>query len=455
MADPLVVVGGGAAGMSAASAARRTDPSLEIVVVEASGYAAWGLCGIPYYVGAVVAGAGDLVSHPPRFFRDRRGLDLRLHTRAVDLDVHRRRVVTERDGRRERLRYSSLVVAAGAAPVVPPLAGVDDERVFTVRTLDGAKALRSRLDAGRIHRALVVGAGYVGLEMAEALAVRGCEVVVAEALQGGICGLDPEVSGPVETEVRRHADLRLGTALTALEPGDDTVHALLADGTDLAVDAVVMAVGVRPGGELATGAGADVSAEGAIVVDDRMRTSLEHVYAAGDCVAVHHRVLGRAAYVPLGPTANKTGRVAGVVAAGGDAHFAGMVGTAVVKVFDLTVARTGLTLTEARAAGFAAQATDSVAGSRAAYYPGGAPTHSRVVHTGEGRLLGAQLVSTDPATAKRVDVFATALHAGFDVATVAGLDLSYAPPYAPVYDPVVRAAQQAQWRTAAVTAVVA
>lgn len=455
MTAPLVVVGGGAAGMSAASAARRVAPDLEVVVVEATGYVSWGLCGIPYFVAGVVDGAADLVSYPPSFFRDKRGIDVRLHTRAVGLDPRGRRLTVERDGRRERIGYRALVLGAGATPVVPPLPGLDDERVFPVRTLEGARALRSRLDAGRVRRGLVVGAGYVGLEMAEALAVRGCEVVVAEALDGPVCGLDAEPSVQVEAEVRRHADLRLGAALRALEPGGDTVRAELTDGTVLDVDVVVLAVGVRPGSAIARDAGAQATRGGALLVDDRMRTSLEGVYAAGDCVAAYHQVLGRPAYVPLGPAANRTGRVAGTVAAGGDARFAGVVGTAVMKVFDLTVARTGLTLAEARREGLDAVATDSVAGSRARYYPGGAPTHTRLVHETGGRLLGAQLVSADPATAKRVDVLATALHAGFDVDAVADLDLSYAPPYAPVYDPVIRAAQAAQHARSRPSAVVA
>lgn len=454
MTDRLVVIGGGAAGMSAASAARRIDPDLQIVVAEATGYAAWGLCGIPYYVGGVVEAAGDLVSYPPRVFREQRGIDLRLHTRAVALDPTERTVTLERDGRRERLAWTAAIVAAGGAPVVPPLPGVDDDRVATVRTLEDAKALRSRLDAGRVRRVLVVGAGYVGLEMAEAFAARGCEVVVAEALDVVLATLDPELSALVEAEVRGHTDLRLGTALRALEPGLDGLRAWLADGSSVDVDTVVLAVGVRPGSDLARDAGAAVTPQGAVVVDEQMRTSLPGVYAAGDCVAVHHRVLGRPAYVPLAPAANRAGRVAGTVAAGGQARFAGIVGTAVVKVFDLTVASTGLTLAEARAAGLTAQATDSVAGSRAKYYPGGAPTRTRLVHGPDGLLLGAQMVSTDPATAKRIDVLATALHAGLDVAAIADLDLSYAPPYAPAYDPVVRAAQQAQWQIAAAAAAV-
>jgi NADPH-dependent 2,4-dienoyl-CoA reductase/sulfur reductase-like enzyme len=437
LTERLVVVGGGAAGMSAASAARRVDPDLDILVLEATGYAAWGLCGIPYYAAGVVGEPGTLVSHPPDWFREVRGIDLRLHTRAVALDAERH-VVTLDDG--ADIAYATLVVTAGAAPVLPPIPGLDDARVFTVRTLESAIALRRLLDAGAVRRCMVVGAGYVGLEMSEGLVAQGCDVIIAELLPQVMATLDPEVATVVEATVRAHTDLRLGVALRALS-GARQLVADLTDGTRLEVDAVVVATGVRPQATIASAAGATAGPGGALLVDDAMRTSLPDVFAAGDCVAAYHRVLRRPAWVPLGPTANKTGRVAGTVAAGGTARFAGVVGTAVCKVFDLTVARTGLTLAEAQAHGLAATATDSDARSRAAYYPGAEPTRTRLVHGPDGQLLGAQMVSADPATAKRIDVVATALHAGFDVATLADLDLSYAPPYAPVYDPVLRAAQ--------------
>jgi CoA-dependent NAD(P)H sulfur oxidoreductase len=451
----LVVIGGGAAGMSAASAARRVDPALEIVVLEATGYAGWGLCGIPYYVAGVVDDAGDLVAHPPGTFRRERRIDLRLGSSAVALEPDRREVVVRTNGHTERLSYGALVVAAGAAPTAPPLPGLDnDDRIFTVRTLERARDLRGRLDAGRVGRALVVGAGYVGLEMAEALAAHGCEVVVAEMLDRVMPTIDPELASVVEEEVRRRTDLRLGVGLTGVDSGE-RLRAHFADGTSVDVDVVVLAAGVRPVGNLAAAAGARTVGPGALLVDDHMRTSLPGVFAAGDCIAAHHRVLGRPAFVPLGPAANKTGRVAGTVAAGGVARFTGMVGTAVAKIFDLTVARTGLTTAEAQAEGLDVLTTASTAGSRAKYYPGTAPVHTHLVHTPQGRLLGAQMVSADPSTAKRIDVFATALQAGFSVTDVAELDLSYAPPYAPVYDPVLRAAQAAQRSIAATPAAVA
>jgi NADPH-dependent 2,4-dienoyl-CoA reductase/sulfur reductase-like enzyme len=235
----------------------------------------------------------------------------------------------------------------------------------------------------------------------------------------------------------------LASRLVDVDHVDGGLRCRVDDGTHLDADVVVLATGVRPSGGIAAEAGAEVTAQRAVVVDDHMRTSLTDVWAAGDCVVVPHLVLGGAGYVPLGPTANKTGRVAGTVAAGGEARFRGVVGTAVAKIFDLTVARTGLTLSQALEAGIGAAATDVTAGSRAKYYPGSSPTTVRLVHRADGGLLGAQMVSTDPATAKRIDVVATALHAGMDVRDLADLDLSYAPPYAPVYEPILRAAQAA------------
>jgi CoA-dependent NAD(P)H sulfur oxidoreductase len=428
--DGLVVVGGGAAGMSAASAARRVDRELPIVVLEATGHAAYGLCGLPYHLSGVVGSADELFSYPPAYFRERRRLDLRLGAAATAIDMTAREVVYRRDGRTERVGFTSLVVAAGGTAAVPPIAGLAGRRVFTVRTIEDTVALKDLLDAGAVRTAVVVGAGYIGLETAEALHARGVRVTVAERLPRVLPTVDEPVAALVERHVREHVELLLAAEADAVLARVDP-------------DVVVVCAGVRPAGGIAAAVGARTGPGGALTVDERMRTSLPGVFAAGDCVAPHHRVLGRPALVPLGPAANKTGRVAGTVAAGGDATFAGVVGTAVVKVFDLEVARTGLTLAEAAAAGLAAAATDVVHKSRAKYYPGAAPLHVRLVHERGGRLLGAQLVGREGA-AKRVDVVAAALHAGLGVDDLADFDLSYAPPYAPVYDPLLVAAQAAQ-----------
>jgi NADPH-dependent 2,4-dienoyl-CoA reductase/sulfur reductase-like enzyme len=434
--------------MSAASAARRTDPELEVVVCEAGGFAAYGMCGIPYYLGGMVPEPENLLAYPAAMFREKRHIDLRLHTRVTGIDPETRRVhlAASQPGAPslESLDYDALVVASGADPVRPPVPGLDERRVFTIRSLGEAIELRRLLDSGTVRHAVVVGAGYVGLETAEALVSAGLDVDVVEALPRVLGTVDEPVAALVQAELERHTRLHLGERLEAVDRGGAADGGLIAvvDGTEIATDLVVIAVGVRPATDLLIQAGARHLPDRSVEVDEGMRTSLPGVYAAGDAVALPHLVLDRPAWVPLGPAANKTGRVAGTVAAGGSASFKGVVGTVAVKVFELEVASTGLGLAEARAAGLDAVATDEVSRSRAKYYPGSSPLHVRLVHTREGRLLGGQLAGRE-GVAKRVDVLATALYAGLTVADLAALDLSYAPPFAPVYDPVLAAAIKA------------
>jgi len=438
----VIVIGGGAAGMSAASAARRTAPDLDVVVCEAGGFAAYGMCGIPYFLSGTVEHAESLLAYPPEEFREKRGIDLRLHTRVTGIDPDERRVRLSPGGGSEWLGYDALIVASGADPVRPPVPGLGHDRVFTVRSLDEAIKLRRFLDNGAVRRAIVVGAGYIGLETAEALVGAGVEVEVIEALPRVLANVDEPIADLAAAEVARHARLRLGARLNAVHPRGGAGLTAVIDGAEVGTDLLIVATGVRPATDLLLRAGAQHLPDGSVVVDAAMRTSLPGIFAAGDCVALPHLVLGKPAWVPLGPAANKTGRVAGTVAAGGAASFSGVVGTAVVKVFDLEVARTGLGLAEAAAAGLTAAATDTISRSRAKYYPGGSPLHVRLVHGPDGRLLGAQMAGYEGA-AKRIDVLATALHARFTIDDLTALDLSYAPPYAPVYDPVLQAAGQA------------
>jgi NADPH-dependent 2,4-dienoyl-CoA reductase/sulfur reductase-like enzyme len=446
----LVVIGGGAAGMSAASAARRIAPDLDVVVCEAGSFAAYGMCGIPYFLGGTVERAESLLAYPPEEFRQKRGIDLRLRTRVSRIDAGAREVHLTGEGGHGPLGYDALIVASGADPVRPPVPGLDHPRVFTIRSLDEAIELRRLLDTGVVRRAVVAGAGYIGLETAEALVSAGAEVEVIEALPRVLATVDEPIAALAEAELRRHARLRLGVRLDAVHAasGPDGGVTAIVDGAETETDLVVIATGVRPAAGLLIEAGAQHLPDQSIVVDTGMRTSLPGIFAAGDCVALPHLVLDGPAWVPLGPAANKTGRVAGTVAAGGTASFAGIVGTAVVKMFDLEVARTGLGLAEARAAGLDADATDVVSRSRAKYYPGASPLHVRLVHArggpAAGRLLGGQMAGIEGA-AKRIDVLATALYARLTVADLAALDLSYAPPFAPVYDPVIAAAQKAAW----------
>ena len=436
MTRKLIVVGGGAAGMSAASAARRTDGRLEITVLESGPFPSYGVCGIPYYLSGVVPDAQSLVSYPAEEFRERRRIDLRLESPVASIDLKGRRLTTESG---ERLDFDGLVLALGARPIVPRVPGIDHPRVVTVRRLEDAIALRACL--GDVRHAVVVGAGYVGLEMAESLCESGIQVTVIDRLPRVMSTLDLEIAEIVEQEVRRNAELILSSPLMAVHARGNELSVETAE-RSLDTDLVVLALGVQPQTGLVSGQ-AEMTSAGALLVDSKMRTSVEGVFAAGDCVALQHRVLKAPAYVPLGPAANKTGRVAGTVAAGGLASFGGIVGTAVAKVFGLTVAHTGLTLADAKAAGMKAMATDVTAKSRAKYYPGSEPLRVRLVHTAVGQVLGAQIVGRDGA-AQRIDIIAAALHGSMTIDDVASMDLAYAPPYSPVYDPITQAAAAAQ-----------
>lgn len=405
-----------------------------MTVLESGPFPSYGVCGLPYYLGGVIQDPESLIAYPATEFRDRRRIDLLLETSVASVDLDHRIVV---DANGVERPYDALVVASGAVPIVPRLEGADDPRVVTVRRLDDAIRLHPLLDNAR--RGVVVGAGYVGLEMAEALCERGLEVTVIDRLPRVMTTVDAEVAEVIQREVEGHCRLLLGAELTALRPLDDRVDVEY-DGGTIPADVVVLALGVRP----ATGLLPSLEAlpNGALIVDHQMRTSDPHVLAAGDCIALHHRVLDKPAYVPLGPAANKTGRVAGTVAAGGEARFAGVVGTAVVKVFDLTVAHTGLTEAEARAQGWEPEVTQVTAKSRAKYYPGAEPLLVRLIHEPDGRVLGAQMAGRD-GVAQRINVVAAALQARMGIDDLAGLDLAYAPPYSPVYDPLIQAAQAA------------
>lgn len=439
MARQVVVIGGGAAGMSAASAARRAEPAASVIVLEAGPYPSYGVCGIPYYLAGVVPRGEDLIAYPADEFITKRGIDLRLGVGASEVDLVGCSVTTTTG---EELGFDSLIFTAGAQAIVPSIPGVDDPRVVTIRRLEDAISLHEKLN--NVRRAVVVGAGYVGLEMAEALSDRGIDVTLVDRLPRVLTTVDESVAAIAEEEARRHCSVRLGAGLMALHGGVDSIGVELEDGI-IDTELVVLALGVRPATSLL--AGLDCLPNGALIVDEHMRTSHERIWAAGDCVALHHRVLEEPAFVPLGPAANKTGRVAGVCATGGQVSFPGIVGTAVVKIFDLTVAHSGLTLTEAQAAGLDAQATEITAKSRAKYYPGAQPMKVRLIYEPSGRLLGGQIAGQD-GVAQRIDVIAAALHVGMTIDDLADLDLAYAPPFSPVYDPLTQAAQSAQFSRA-------
>ncbi|OMH25325.1 CoA-disulfide reductase [Tersicoccus phoenicis] len=443
----LVAVGGSDAGISAALRARELDPTAEVTVVLADEYPNFSICGIPYYVSGEVGHWRNLAHRTMDDLRDA-GLYVRVNTRAVGIDVSGRRLLVEApDGQRE-LPYDALVVGTGAVPVRPPITGLDSlgpaDGVHLLHTIGDTLALTADLDANRPSRALIVGAGYVGLEMAEGLTARGIDVIQVEALPEVLPSVDPGLGAMVRAELTRHGvEVHTATTVTEVAASDGptrlTVHATGASGQPERwdVDVVLVVVGVRPDTDLLVAAGATTGPRGAVLVDPAMSTGLPGVWAAGDCVVTHHRLLGRA-YLPLGTTAHKQGRVAGENALGGSAVYPGSLGTQVVKVFDLVIARTGVRDSEATDAGFAPATVQSTGDDHKAYYPGAKPVTIRVTgDTATGRLLGAQLVGPLGAEiAKRVDVYATALTHDMRVADVDGLDLSYTPPLGSPWDVV-------------------
>ena len=449
----LVAVGGSDAGISAALRARELDPTTDVTVVVADAYPNFSICGIPYYVSGEVTHWRNL-AHRTHADLEATGMRLRLDTTAIAIDVPGQRVAArDRHGVQSWLDYDELVVGTGAVPVRPPIAGLDRlgpaDGVHLLHSMGDTFALTHILDTIHPKSALIVGAGYVGLEMAEGLTARGLQVTQVEMLPEVLPTVDPELGALVHAELRKHGvDVHTRTTVTAITRTDSPAR-LHVKGTGpdnqprgWDVDLVLVVVGVRPDTDLLVAAGATAGPRGAVTVDETMATGLPHVWAAGDCVATHHRLLGLT-YLPLGTTAHKQGRVAGQNALGGTARFAGSLGTQVVKVFDLVAARTGLREHEAITAGYAPATTQTAPDDHKAYYPGAAPIHIRV--TGDlptGRLLGAQLIGArGTETAKRVDTYATALHHGMTVEQISDLDLSYTPPLGSPWDAVQAAAQ--------------
>ncbi len=454
----LIAIGGSDAGISAALRARELDPDAEVTVVVADAYPNFSICGIPYYVSGEVTHWRNL-AHRTIADLEATGMGLRLDTVARRIDVEGRKLlVTDSHGNEELLSYDELVVGTGAVSVRPPIDGLTDPNALGVD--DGVHLLHSMGDTFAVMRtleesnptsAVIVGAGYIGLEMAEALVARGLAVTQMEQLPEVLPTVDPEIGTLVHGQLADHGvEVLTGTtvrSITRAAPGEDgrlRVEATTADGDVLvrSVDMVLVVVGVRPDTELAVSAGAAMGQRGAIAVDRHMRTNLPHVFAAGDCVVTHHRLLGET-YLPLGTTAHKQGRVAGENALGGNRAFAGSLGTQVVKIFDHAVARTGLRDHEAVRSGFDPVTVGSDADDHKAYYPGSHRIAMRF--TGDattGRLLGVQLFGHKHAeVAKRVDIGAAAIFHEMPVDAMSDLDLSYTPPLGSPWDAVQMGAQ--------------
>ncbi|MFH0245681.1 FAD-dependent oxidoreductase [Streptomyces sp. HK10] len=451
-AQRMVVIGGNAAGMSAASQARRLKRpgELEIIALERGGYASYSACGIPYWVGGDVPVAGDLIARTPEQHRER-DIDLRLHTEVTELDAGGCRVrVRGGDGPGEWLGYDHLVIATGARPLSPGLPGIDAPGVHGVQTMDDGRSLLEALEeteaARTPRRAVVVGAGYIGVEMAEALVRRGYRVTVLDRAEEPMTTLDPDMGRLVrEAMIGMGIETVTEAVVTAVRTGEDgRVRAVATEDAEYEADLVVLGLGVRPETGLAREAGLPLGESGGLLTDLAMRVrGRENVWAGGDCVEVLDLVSGRDRHIALGTHANKHGQVIGANIGGGYATFPGVVGTAVSKVCDLEIARTGLLESQARSAGLRFVTVTIESTSRAGYYPGAAPMHVKMLAEHRtGRLLGVQIVGREGA-GKRVDVAAVALSASMTVEQMTSLDLGYAPPFSPLWDPVLVAARKA------------
>jgi NADPH-dependent 2,4-dienoyl-CoA reductase/sulfur reductase-like enzyme len=444
--ERLVVIGGDAAGMSAASQARRRrgPDELEIVAFERGQHVSYSACGIPYLVAGDVTDPDDLVARHPAEFRERQRIDLRLDSEVIAIDTERREVAVRTPGGEYREPFDQLVIATGGAPRRPEVPGALSAGIHGVQTLEDGIRLLGYLDRHGPRRAVVVGGGYIGLEMAEAMLRHGLDVTLVDAAEQPMRTLDPDMGALVADALRAEGvTLRLGETLEGFASHGGRVTAVHTSAGEIPADVVVLGLGTRPDSDLARAAGIDVGETGGIRVDRRMRTSVEGIWAAGDCVETFHLVSQRPVAIALGTHANKQGRAAGINIGGGYATFPGVVGTAVSKLCAHEVARTGLSTAEAESAGFAAFSVVTESTTRAGYFPGSKKIKVKIIaECTSGRLLGAQILGQEGA-AKRIDALAVALWHGMTVEGMTSLDLSYAPPFAPVWDPILIAARKA------------
>ena len=448
MVERLIVVGADAAGMSAASQARRRrgPQDLEIVAFERGHYISYSACGIPYFVGDVVGEVDDLIVRTPQQFRSNSSIDVHIRHEVSAIDLDKGAVqVRDVDAAGETWEgFDQLVVATGAKPIKPALPGSEARGLFGVQVLDDGVAIRKAVEDEEPKRAVVVGGGYIGLEMAEAFVQRGMEVALVEMASQPMSTLDADMGALVADGVRKlGVDVFLEEPVRGFDTRDGRIDAVVTAARTLPADIVVLGLGVEPNVDLAREAGIPIGPSGGICVDRQMRTQVDSVWSAGDCAEKWHRVSRRAVVIPLGTHANKEGRVAGINIGGGYETFPGVIGTAVSKICDLEIARTGLKEAEAVNAGFQTVAVVVDSSTRAGYYPGAAAIKTKlIVEKVSGRLLGAQIIGREGA-AKRIDVLATALWNGMTVDEMLNMDLSYAPPFSPVWDPVLIAARKA------------
>ncbi len=438
----IVIIGGSDAGVAAALRARELDPDAQVQLLLGDAFPNFSVCGIPFWLSGETP---DWRALAHRTLKDLNaaGLQLMLETRVEAIDPERGEVILADRSRTRAVDYDRLVIATGAVPRRPRLPGFDLPAVYFLRTMDDAFSLQRALDAGA-RSALIIGGGYIGVEMADALTRRGLEVSLIERGAHVLSTIDLELAAIVGEELEAHGVRCVtGERVVAIERDGERLKASLQGGGELAGELALVVVGVEPQTSLAHGIGVELGERGALKVDRQMRTGVDGIWAAGDVAETYHQLLQRPVYIPLGSTAHKQGRIAGENVTGGEAEFAGALGTQVVKVFDLAVAATGLREASARAEGFAPLTVQTVADDHKSYYPGAHPLRIRILgDRGTGQLLGGQIVGhVSGQVAKRIDTLATAIHHRMHVEELSKLDLSYTPPLSAPWDPIQTAAQ--------------
>ena len=435
----IVIVGGVAGGATAAARIRRLDEQAEIVVFERSGFVSYANCGLPYYIGEVIDDPDDLTLQTPESFFSRFRVHMKVHHEVTAIHPDQKSVSVKdlETGAVFEESYDKLLLSPGAKPVIPDLPGIDSSKLFTLRTVEDTFRIKEFVDRNKPKSAVMVGGGFIGLEMAENLRHLGMEVTIVQRPKQLMNPFDSDMASFIHSEVRKHGvKLMLGHTVEGFAEQDGGVNVLLKDFAPLHADMVVLAIGVTPESTLAKEAGLALGIKGSILVNDRMETSVPDIYAVGDAVQVKHFVTEQDALIALAGPANKQGRIAADNICGGDSHYLGSQGSSVIKVFDMTAASTGINETNAKKAGISVDTVILSPMSHAGYYPGGKVMTMKVVFEKETyRLLGAQIVGYDGVD-KRIDVLATAIHAGMKATELKDLDLAYAPPYSSAKDPV-------------------
>lgn len=448
MRERFIVIGGDAAGMSAASKARRENPELEIIALEKGDWASYAACGLPYYLKGNVDNIEDLIAIPPEVFREKRDIDLRLNHEVTKIIPEKKKIVVKSQRNEIEFNYNKLLISTGARVARPRIEGIDSQGVFFLRGMSDGIKIREYLEKREPKSVLIVGGGYIGLEMAEAFHTRGMSVSIVELLPHLLSTFSPEIVEIVERDVKDYARLYLGRRVNSIREIDkDKLSVSISDGEnknqeEIETAMVLMATGIIPETSLARDTGIKLGKSGAIITDEYGETNISAIYAAGDCTEVKSVVTGQNIYLPLALTANRNGRAVGTTIAGEKTPLSPIAGTAVVKVFQLEVATTGLTdLDAAKEYGFNPVKVTIDSHSRAGYCPGAKPIKiSLIADRDSKRILGSSMVGEE-GVSKRIDIIATALYSRITVQELENLDLAYAPPFSPVWDPVLTAAR--------------